>query len=189
MKIITLYTNEKTLIKKAAQADREAQERLYTTYAPKMLSVCRQYVKDLQFAEDVMVGGFLKVFTYLDTFKFEGSFEGWVRKIMVRESITFLRKKKPIVFDDEVFERSAPKHITSAPDLDVEQVQMLIDALPNGYKIVFVLYAIEGYSHSEVAEQLQISENTSRSQLFKARKMLQEQLEKIKKTEIISFES
>jgi len=177
------------LIKKAAQADREAQERLYNRYAPKMLSVCRQYVKDLQFAEDVMVGGFLKVFKYIDTFKFEGSFEGWIRKIMVRESITFLRKKQPIIFDDEVYERSAPKHITSVPDLDVEQVQMLIDALPNGYKMVFVLYAIEGYTHSEIAEQLHISESSSRSQLFKARKTLQEKLEKIKQTEFITFES
>ncbi|ADY29820.1 MULTISPECIES: RNA polymerase sigma factor [Cellulophaga] len=189
MKIIKLYKNENTLIKKAAAADRDAQERLYNKYAPKMLSVCRQYIKDLQFAEDVMVCAFLKVFKYLDTFKFEGSFEGWVRKIMVRECITYLRKKQHIVFDDEVYERSAPKHITSTPDLDVEQVQLLIDALPEGYKIVFVMYAIEGYKHFEIAEQLGISENTSRSQLFKARKMLQEKLEKIKTTDSVTIES
>lgn len=189
MKIIKLYNNENTLIKKAAAADREAQERLYNKYAPKMLGVCRQYIKDLQFAEDVMVSAFLKVFKYLDTFKFEGSFEGWVRKIMVRESITFLRKKQHIVFDDEVYERSTPKYITSTPDLDVEQVQLLIDALPEGYKVVFVMYAIEGYKHSEIAEQLKISENTSRSQLFKARKMLQEKLEKIKESDSLKIES
>ncbi|SFW43969.1 RNA polymerase sigma factor [Cellulophaga fucicola] len=189
MKIIKLYNNENSLIKKAAASDREAQERLYNKYAPKMLGVCRQYIKDLQFAEDVMVSAFLKVFKHLDTFKFEGSFEGWIRKIMVRESITFLRKKQHIIFDDEVYERSTPKHITSSPDLDVEQVQLLIDALPEGYKVVFVMYAIEGYKHSEIAEQLQISENTSRSQLFKARKMLQEKLEKIKESGSVKIES
>ena len=72
-----------------------------------MLSVCRQYIKDLQFAEDVMVDGFVKVFKNLDSFRNEGSFEGWIRKIMIRESITYLRKNQPVVYDDELYERSA----------------------------------------------------------------------------------
>jgi len=145
-----------------------------------MLGVCRQYIRDLQFAEDVMVGGFVKVFKYLENFKHQGSFEGWIRKIMVRECLTFLRKKQPIIFDDDVYESNAPKHITATPDLDVEQVQKLIDALPDGYRMVFVMYAIEGYGHKEIAEMLQISEGASRSQLFKARRMLQDKLLKIK---------
>lgn len=180
MKIISLYNNERVLIKKAILGDRSAQEHMYHKFSPKMLSVCRQYIKDLQFAEDVMVGGFVKVFKYLDNFKHQGSFEGWIRKIMVRECLTFLRKKQPIIFDDDIYEYNVPKTITAIPDLDVEQVQKLIDALPDGYRMVFVMYAIEGYGHKEIAKMLRISEGASRSQLFKARRMLQEKLQKIK---------
>lgn len=142
-----------------------------------MLGVCRQYIKDLHFAEDVMVGGFVKVFKYLGTFKHEGSFEGWIRKIMVRECITFLRKSQPIVFDDEVYDQAHKNRAVPISELDVEQIQSLIDALPEGYKMVFVLYAVEGYKHREIAEMLWISESTSKSQLHKARKILQEQLQ------------
>lgn len=176
MKIISFYTNEKLLIKKAVAGNPQAQKHLYEKHAPKMLGVCRQYVKDLEFAEDVMVTGFVKVFKYLDTFKFEGSFEGWVRRIMIREAITYLRKKQFVVFDDVIYERNTHHHIAVASDIDVEQIQMWIDQLPEGYKTVFVLYAVEGYKHSEIAELLQISESTSKSQLFKARRILQEQL-------------
>ncbi|MCM4151575.1 RNA polymerase sigma factor [Arenibacter sp. N53] len=176
MKIISFYNNEKLLLKKAKSGNKEAQKWLYDKYSPKMLSVCRQYIKDLQFAEDVMVGGFVKVFKYLDSFRHEGSFEGWVRKIMVRESITYLRKSQPIIFDDEIYERNAVNQISVSSDLDLEQIQFLIDALPDGYKMVFVLYAVEGYSHREIAHKLEVSESTSKSQLFKARKMLQEKL-------------
>lgn len=141
-----------------------------------MLNVCRQYIKDIHFAEDVMVGGFVKVFKYLGTFRHEGSFEGWIRKIMVRESISYLRKLQPIVYDDTLVDYSSDSMITTDSDLDAEQIQLLIDALPEGYKLVFVLYAIEGYKHSEIAEMLHISESTSKSQLFKGRKLLQEKL-------------
>ena len=123
-----------------------------------------------------MVGGFLKVFTHLSSFKHQGSFEGWIRKIMVRESISYVRKRQPVVFDDEVYESNAPTHISISSELDVEHVQLLIDALPEGYKMVFILYAVEGYRHNEIAGMLQISESTSKSQLFKARRMLQEKL-------------
>ena len=164
------------MIKKAIAGNPQAQKHLYEKHAPKMLSVCRQYIKDSEFAEDVMVIGFVKVFKYLDTFKFEGSFEGWIRRIMIRESITYLRKKQFVVFDDDVYERNSHNHISVSSDIDVEQIQMLIDKLPEGYKMVFVLYAVEGYKHSEIAELLKISESTSKSQLFKARRMLQEQL-------------
>ncbi|MGB6151525.1 MAG: RNA polymerase sigma factor, partial [Pricia sp.] len=90
MKIIPFYKNEKQLIKKSASGNREAQRRLYEEHAPKMLGVCRRYIKDLQFAEDVMVSGFVKVFKNLDTFRHEGSFQGWIRQIMVRESLSHL---------------------------------------------------------------------------------------------------
>lgn len=176
MKIISFYTNEKLLIKKAVASHPEAQRWLYDTYAPKMLSVCRQYIKDLHFAEDVMINGFIKVFAHLDSFRNEGSFEGWIRRIMIREAITFLRKKQFVVFDEEAYENHPEMQFDLSSDMDVAHIQMLIDALPEGYKMVFVLYGVEGYSHKEIAEMLQISESTSKSQLFKARKLLQEKL-------------
>lgn len=176
MKIISFYTNEKQLHKKAIAGNRDAQRTIYEKFAPKMLSVCRQYIKDIHFAEDVMVNGFVKVFKNLGAFEYRGSFEGWVRKIMVRESISYLRKQQFVVFDDEVVERRERYEEEVTSIIDVEDVQQLIDALPEGYKMVFVLYAVEGYKHNEIAKMLEISEGTSKSQLFKARKILQENL-------------
>ncbi len=176
MKIISFYSNEKQLLKKAVSGNRDAQRTIYEKFAPKMLSVCRQYIKDVHFAEDVMVNGFVKVFNNLSAFEHRGSFEGWIRKIMVRESISYLRKKQFVVFDDEVLEKRERYEDETTSIIDVEDVQQLIDALPEGYKMVFVLYAVEGYKHHEIAKMLEISEGTSKSQLFKARKMLQENL-------------
>ncbi len=184
MKIIPLYKNERQLIKKAIAGNSDAQQRLYSKYAPKMLGVCRQYIKDLHFAEDVMVQGFLKMFKKLHTFKHEGSFEGWLRRIMIHESISYLRKQQFVVFDDEVYENNQNNDVSQSMDLDTEHIQQLIDGLPQGYKMVFILYAVEGYKHMEIAEMLSITESTSKSQLFKARKMLQE---KLKKQNIIGY--
>lgn len=176
MKVIQFYKSEILLIKKAAKQHREAQHQLYNQYAPKMLSVCRRYIKDIHFAEEVMLSGFLKVFMNLNKFKFEGSFEGWVRRIMVNESISFLRKEKQIFFVNEITSYNEESWNNINTELEVERIQELIDSLPEGYKMVFVLYAIEGYKHSEIAKMLDISDNTSKSQLFKARKMLQKKL-------------
>lgn len=176
MKVISFYSNEKQLIKKAAANDPKAQRMIYEKFAPKMLSVCRQYIKDVHYAEDVMVDGFVKVFKRLSNFEHRGSFEGWIRKIMIRESISFLRKRQFVVFDDEVLDIHQEKTVLDSSVMDVEHIQTMIDALPEGYKMVFVLYAVEGYKHQEIAEMLEISEGTSKSQLFKARKMLQENL-------------
>jgi len=184
LKIISLYTNDKQLIKKAASDNRQAQQALYEKFSPKMLSVCRQYVKDLQFAEDVMVNGFVKVFKHLNSFKHEGSFEGWIRKIMVRESISHLRKQQFIVYDDDVIERNNDSKTLQSSELDVAHIQLLIDALPTGYKTVFILNTVEGYRHQEIAKMLDITESTSKTQLFKARKMLQE---KLKQQKIIGY--
>ncbi|NHF60909.1 RNA polymerase sigma factor [Flavobacteriaceae bacterium TP-CH-4] len=178
MQIIHFFKNEKQLIKKSASGNREAQQRLYDTYASKMLGVCRRYVKDVQFAEDVMINGFVKVFKNLGSFRHEGSFEGWIRRIMVRESISYLRKQQFVVYDGEIYEEMAHKRAVTATEIDAEHIQSLIDTLPDGYRTVFVLYAVEGYKHQEIAELLGVSESTSKSQLFKARKLLQEQLRK-----------
>jgi RNA polymerase sigma-70 factor (ECF subfamily) len=139
-----------------------------------MLSVCRQYVKNNDLAEEVMLTGFMKVFTYLHTYKAQGSFEGWIRRIMVNESISQLRKDKKLEFKTETEIENSLDHVAYIEtELEVDEIQRMIDALPDGYKTVFVLYAVEGYKHSEIAELLQISESTSKSQLFKARKLLQ----------------
>lgn len=182
LKVIQLYKNEAQLIKKAAKNHRDAQHTLYEMHAPKMLSVCRYYIKDVQQAEEVMQNGFFKVFTQLKTFKSKGSFEGWIRRIMVREAISFLRKKKGLEFladDMEIYEKAESE---SDAELDVDQLQLLIDQLPEGYRMVFNMYAIEGYKHSEIATMLDIAESTSKTQLFKARKMLQQQIEQLNKT-------
>jgi RNA polymerase sigma-70 factor, ECF subfamily len=184
LKIISIYNNKKQLIKKAVAGNHEAQKRIYEKHAPKMLGICRQYVKDLHFAQDVMIGGFLKVFKNLDSFKFIGSFEGWIRRIMIRESISYVRKQQFVVYDDKLYERNEGETNTISSEMDVEHIQMLIDALPEGYKMVFILYVVEGYKHNEIAELLQISESTSKSQLFKARKMLRD---KLKKQNIIGY--
>jgi len=176
LKVISFYSNEKKLIKRAIAGNQKAQRAIYDRFAPKMLSVCRQYIKDLQYAEDVMVTGFVKVFRGLYSFEHRGSFEGWIRRIMVRESISFLRKRQFVVYDDAILDANQTQMSTETSLMDVEHIQALIDALPEGYKAVFVLYAVEGYKHQEIAELLNISEGTSKSQLFKARKLLQENL-------------
>lgn len=180
MKIIALHTSEKSLIKRAIKTNREAQKEIFERYSPKMLGVCRQYVKDNHHAEELMLSGFLKVFTNLNKFKNEGSFEGWIRKIMVNTCLTYLRKKNPIIATDEeyVYEDYATESIENT---SIEDIQKLIDNLPEGYKMVFNLYAIEGYKHAEIAEELGITVSTSKSQLFKARKWLQENYIKVNK--------
>ena len=134
------------------------------------------YIKDMHHAEDTMLNGFFKVFKHLESFKNEGSFEGWVRKIMIRESISFLRSRKEFEFKEEGAGEMNSSFNNVQSGIDVEDLQQIIDALPEGYRVVFVMYAVEGYKHQEIAEVLGITEGTSKSQLFKARKMLQEQL-------------
>nr|WP_026010053.1 RNA polymerase sigma factor [Algibacter luteus] len=179
MKVIPLHKNESALIKKAINNNREAQHVLFELHAPKMLSVCRYYIKDLQQAEEAMLNGFFKVFSNLKSFKSEGSFEGWIRRIMVRESISFLRQQKQVEFLSEEIEINNQLTDVIHTNLEVAEIQQIIDDLPEGYKMVFVLYAIEGYKHHEIANLLQITEGTSKSQLFKARKMLQQKIKKL----------
>ncbi|WP_427872265.1 RNA polymerase sigma factor [Flavobacterium sp. MMS24-S5] len=180
MKIIQLHQEETKIIKLAAENNRQAQQQIYTKFSSKMLSVCRQYIKDIQLAEDVMITAFMKVFANLSKFEHKGSFEGWIRRIMVNECISYLRVQKKVKFaEDEFFVEESFNEIDS--QFTVEQIQYLIDALPDGYKMVFNLYAIEGYKHNEIAKMLGINEGTSKSQLSHARKMLQTQITILKK--------
>ena len=182
MKVLKLYKNELELIEKASKNHRDAQHQLYKKHAHKMLSICRFYIRDLQQAEEVILNGFFKIFKQLDTFKNEGSFEGWMRKIIVRESISYLRKKKQLEFSAEDMELYEKPILHDSTALDIEEVQLLIDKLPQVYRVVFIMFAIEGYKHSEISTLLKISESTSKSQLHKARKLLQQQIKQLNTT-------
>jgi RNA polymerase sigma-70 factor (ECF subfamily) len=182
LKVIALHQEEREIILQATENNRHAQHKIYSKFAPKMLGVCRQYIKDLHLAEDVMITAFMKVFTNIGNFEHKGSFEGWIRRIMVNECISYLRVQKKVSFmEDEYFTESTFNNIES--QFSVEDIQSLIDSLPDGYKMVFNLYAIEGFKHQEIAKMLGISEGTSKSQLSHARKMLQEQVNKLKNYE------
>lgn len=181
LKVIQLHKNESVLIKKAIKNNREAQHVLFEMHSPKMLSICRYYIKDIQQAEEAMLNGFFKVFKNLKSYKSEGSFEGWIRRIMVRESISYIRQQKHIEFPVEAVEFKNDSSNNIKTDIEIAEIQQLIDGLPAGYRMVFVMYAIEGYKHHEIADLLNITEGTSKSQLFKARKMLQEKINKINK--------
>lgn len=173
LKVIQLYKGEENLIKKARQQNREAQRVLYEKYAPKMLGACRQYIRDLQYAEDCMLVGFAKVFKNLNGYKSQGSFEGWIRRIMVRECISFLRRQKDFEFSMDKFDSITTPVTLPSDSLTINELQELIDKLPDGYRVVFNMFAIEGFKHQEIAEILEIDISTSKSQLYKARKKLQ----------------
>ena len=176
MSLFSIHGTEKLSIRKAAKGDRRAQQWIYDRYSSLVLSVCRQYIKDMHYAEDVMVMSFTKVFTHLKDFEHKGSFEGWIRRIAIRESISFLRKKQFVVYDDERISDSDSSGDAPNDPLEMDYLQGVIDQLPEGYKVVFVLHSVEGYTHPEISELLGISAGTSKSQLFKARKMMQELL-------------
>lgn len=185
MKVIALHKNEQQLISEAIANNRQAQQQLYSKYASKMLSVCRQYIKDIHYAEDVMITGFMKMFTNLKKFEHKGSFEGWIKRIMIHECIDYLRVKKNSFnhkdIDDVVYSEEEGDYEMEG-DFSIDDIQLLIDNLPDGYKMVFNLYSIEGYKHNEIAELLNISEGTSKSQLSHARKMLQTQIITLKES-------
>lgn len=171
---------DQTLIDGCKKQDRHAQRFLYEHFAGRMLAVCNRYIKDRMEAEDVLVVTFTKVFDRINQYKGDGSFEGWIRRIAVNESLTWLRKNKSMYLetDIEAAERE-PDYDRMSNELEAEDLRKLIATLPTGYRIVFNLYAVDGYSHQEIADQLGISENTSKSQLSRARALLQKKLVEI----------
>lgn len=144
-----------------------------------MLAVCKRYLGAGPLAEDVLMEGFMKVFTKIDYFKEQGSFEGWVRRIMVNEALMALRKKGKMKFQETDFSYEVGEAAEAIMHLEVEELNRLIESLPTGYKTVFNLYAIEGYTHQEIAEMLGIQEGTSKSQLSRARGLLQQKLNEL----------
>jgi RNA polymerase sigma-70 factor (ECF subfamily) len=169
--------SEEELIKGCIRRERSAQKRLYDMFAPKMHTICCRYVKDAMEAEDVLVTAFTKILERIDQFKFEGSFEGWIRRVVVNEALTYLRRNRSMYLETELEAADREPDYSSLSDhLEAEDLLNMIQELPSGYRIVFNLYAIDGYSHKEIADQLNISENTSKSQLSRARVYLQKLL-------------
>jgi RNA polymerase sigma-70 factor (ECF subfamily) len=173
-RILALFSQEAQLVKALRKEDPKAQRQVYDKYSTRMLALCFRYVCDDMAAEDVMVEGFLKVFEKIGQFSGEGSFEGWIRRIMVNEALGYLRKQKRILEDNLSDEaNNIPDYTQADQNLQAEELLALIEALPVGYRTVFNLYAIEGYAHMEIAQMLGITESTSKSQLHRARALLQ----------------
>jgi RNA polymerase sigma factor (sigma-70 family) len=166
---------ETELIKGCIQKDEASQRRLFELYAGKMMSVCLRFANDQHEAQDILQESFIKVFSYIHQFKFEGSFEGWVRRIFVSVATRQVQKKKIRFADiDMTTDSDAPSVDPSAiSKISENEIHILIRQLPDGYRIVFNLNVIDGYSHEEIANMLNIEVVTSRTQLLKARKMLQ----------------
>ena len=166
--------NEDELIKGCVRRERSAQKRLYETFSSKMYALCCRYVKDSMEAEDVLVTAFTKILDRIDQYKGEGSFEGWIRRVVVNEALTYLRRNRSMYIETELEAADRePDYQLMSDHLEEEDLMNMIQELPAGYRIVFNLYAIDGYSHKEIAGQLNISENTSKSQLSRARMFLQ----------------
>lgn len=175
--------DEGKIIAGCINADGQAQETLYKTFAPTMFAICLRYSADYPQAEDILQEGFIKVFQNIHRFRHEGSFEGWLKRIFINTSLEWIRKHSAMnkmldieFFKEEIIEEDA-FHELSKNDL-----LRLIQSLSPGYRTVFNLFAIEGYSHKEIASMLGISEGTSKSQFSRARFLLQKMVINSNKT-------
>ncbi len=159
----------------------QAQRYLYERYKRVMTGVCMRYADRYEEAQDIVQNGFIKVFKKIDTFSGTGSLEGWIRRIMVNTALDYLRSNKAQRFNVNIDDVDflLKKESQAVEKLQAEDLLAMIRDLPTGYRTVFNLYAIEGYSHKEIAEQLEISENTSKSQYSRARALLQKKLEEL----------
>ena len=183
LRIVPLYDQEVQIIKALRRRDSQVQRQVYERYASRMLGVCMRYLGDQMTAEDILVEGFLKVFDKIDQYKGEGSFEGWIRRIMVNESLGYLRQRKRLLEVPILDEAQgiADDNARIDQSLEAGELMQMIDTLPLGYRTVFNLYAIEGYAHAEIAHMLGITESTSKSQLHRARALLQQLVTKWEK--------
>ncbi|MCX6240132.1 MAG: RNA polymerase sigma factor [Bacteroidia bacterium] len=169
--------NLEETIQKCASGDRKAQTTLYNQFASKMYGVCLRYSKDSTEAEDNLQDGFIRVFTKINQFGFKGSFEGWMRRIMVNTSLEKFRKNNHLyaVEDMVVYENVQIAEETISA-ISADDLLKIVQGLPPRYRMVFNLYAIEGYSHQEIASLMSITEGTSKSNLSRARVILQKKV-------------
>ena len=171
--------NEADLIEGCIRGDRKMQKELYERFAPKMFGVCMRYASSNEEAEDILQEGFIKVFKKIGSYRNEGSFEGWIRRIFVNTAIEHFRRKthqQPITEKEESTVEG--KYLSVLDALAEKDIVQLIQQLSPGYRTVFNMYVIEGYSHKQIAEELDISEGTSKSQLSRAKQILQELVQK-----------
>ena len=168
---------EQELIKRCIDGVSSAQTQLYQLFSAKLFAICCRYASSDDQAKDMFQESFIRIFQKLPDFRFEGSFEGWLKRITVNQCLDAIRKDKSKLFDDlEANESVEFQFNTAADQLQANDLLLLLSKLPLGYRTVFNLYAIEGFSHQEIAVTLGISESTSKTQLFKARKWLQQRL-------------
>jgi RNA polymerase sigma-70 factor (ECF subfamily) len=170
--------DDTTLVIECVKGNPRAQRMLFDRFSSKMLGVCLRYAKDSEQADDILQDGFVKVFTKLKDFKNEGSLEGWIRRVMVNTALDQIRKNGKtlgdVSVDDVQYKIEINDHI--AEQLMAEDLLKLINSMPDGYKVVFNMFAIEGYTHNEIADTLGISESTSKSQYSRARAYLRERI-------------
>lgn len=175
------YENDIKLVEACLHNDRTAQKRLYEQYAPQMMAVASRYVGDYEQAQDVLQEAFIKIFTSLDCYQGKGALEHWVRRIVVNVALEMLRRNN--VLDDCVSCEEAiyvPTNEETIVDrMSADELIAIISSLPVGYRTVFNMYAIEGYSHKEIAQHLGINEASSRSQYNRARAMIQKKIGQI----------
>ena len=178
LKVIQLHKNQSALIKSALKNNRDAQRVLYELYSPKMLSVCRYYIKDEQHAEEAMLNGFFKVFSKLGDFKAEGSFEGWMKRVTVNTVLQKYRKQRTFeIVDEGQLEDGEEEVSVETDEIPLDFLLKIVQELPDRYRLVFSMYVMDGYQHKEIAEMLGISDGTSKSNLARARMILKNKIE------------
>ena len=171
-------TSEQQLIDLCIKGDRIAQRAIYDRLASRMFPVCIRYVSDRAVAEDILQDGFITLFSKIDSYKGDGSFEGWARKIFVNTALMYLRKKDALKMSEELENaRNLSSDLsTQMQNIGYKELMKLITSLPAGFRTVFNMYVIEGYSHKEIADMMNITETTSRTQLSRARLWLQSKI-------------
>ncbi|MDP2424611.1 MAG: RNA polymerase sigma factor [Bacteroidales bacterium] len=169
---------EKQLLDGCLAGKRSAQKQLYERYAPNMFGVCLRYAAHRDMAEDMLQEGFIRVFTKLDSYRSEGSLEGWIRRIMVNTALEMLRKTDVLKYsvDIEMVQEYDSAQTDGFGKLSTAELLRNIQEMPAGFRAVFNLFAIEGYSHREIADMLQIAEGTSKSQYARSRAWLQKRI-------------
>lgn len=175
-----LVMDESTLIKECIKGNTKAQYKLFEKFSGKMMAVCYRYSKNQEEAEDILQDGFIKIFKNLESYNFIGSFEGWIRKIMVNTALDHIRKNSKFLLDTQLeqVDYHLGKEDLALDNLMVEDLLEIISKMPEGYKVVFNMFAIEGFSHQEIANSLGISESTSKSQYMRAKAFLKAKLDK-----------
>lgn len=182
MELEKAKNDEQELIEACQKGKAWAQRKIYELYAPAMMSVCFRYVNDRETARDLLQDGFIKVFTKVDSYSGSGAFGGWVRRIFVTTALEHLRQNDALKQSASIDDFNHLLEDADATVLDQISANDLLACVANlseGYRTVFNLYAIEGYSHAEIAESLNISEATSRSQFMRARKILQKNIQSL----------